>query len=369
VVLQFGIAQVLIIGTLVVVSQMNYFKNAPMGFTKEAIVTTPLPDDSISHTKMNVLRNELLQQPGIKSISFSFKPPSSDDSWSSDFNFDRSPIPTPFEPSLKWADSAYIATYGLQLVAGRNYIETDTVHEFMVNETTTKKLGIKNPADILGKEISFWNGQLHGRVVGVLKDFHAGSLRSPIPPVVLACKKRNYYVIGIKVEMNKAKQSLAAIEKAWNKNFPAYVYEYSFLDDQVKNFYKQEEQLSQLYMIFAGIAIFISCLGLYGLVSFMAVQRTKEVGIRKVLGASIGHIVYLFSKEFTMLIGIAFLIAAPLAWYIMHQWLGNFAYQINLGSGFFILAITGSLLVAWIAVGYKAFRAAMANPVKSLRTG
>jgi len=368
VILQFAIAQVLIIGTLVVVSQMKFFKNESMGFAKEAIVTTPLPSDSISRTKTDALRNVLLQQPGIKNISFSYAAPSSGDSWTSDFNFDRSPTPTPFEPSLKWADASYLATYGLQLVAGRNYIETDTVREFLVNESVVRKLGIKNVTDILGKEISFWKGELQGSVVGVVKDFHDNSLRDPISPVVLACRKGNYRIIGIKIDMGRAPAALATIEKTWNTFFPDYIYDYKFLDEQIAGFYKQENQLSKLYTLFAAIAIFISCLGLYGLVSFMAVQRTKEVGIRKVLGASIAHIMYLFSKEFTLLIGIAFIIAAPLAWYIMHRWLGNFAFQISLGIGFFVLAIIGSLLVAWITVGYKAFRSAIANPVKSLRT-
>ncbi len=161
---------------------------------------------------------------------------------------------------------------------------------------------------------------------------------------------------------------MAYIEKLWNQAFPDYVYEYKFLDETIRNFYKQENQLSQLYKIFAGIAIFISCLGLYGLVSFMAAQRTKEVGIRKVLGASASNIVYLLSREFTLLIIIAFAISAPVAWYIMHQWLQNYTYRIPLGASIFILAIISSVVIAWITVGHRAIKAAMANPVKSLRT-
>jgi len=158
------------------------------------------------------------------------------------------------------------------------------------------------------------------------------------------------------------------VEALWNENYPAYVYEAEFLDHKIDNFYRQENQLSQLYKIFAAIAIFISCLGLYGLVSFMAVQRTKEVGIRKVLGASAARIVLLFSKEFTFLIGIAFIIATPVAYYFMKQWLQNYTYRINLGVGIFIVAILFSIVIAWITVGWRAIRAAMANPVKSLRS-
>jgi ABC-type antimicrobial peptide transport system permease subunit len=166
----------------------------------------------------------------------------------------------------------------------------------------------------------------------------------------------------------KAKQTLTAIEKIWNAAYPKYVYEYQFFDEKINNYYKEENRLSLLYEIFAGIAIFISCLGLYGLVSFMAVQRTKEVGVRKVLGASVINILYLFSKEFTILIGVAFLIAAPLAYYIMKGWLQSFSFRISIGVSIFMLAIGGSILIACLTVGYKAFKAAVANPIKSLRT-
>jgi ABC-type antimicrobial peptide transport system permease subunit len=164
------------------------------------------------------------------------------------------------------------------------------------------------------------------------------------------------------------KQTLSSIEKIWNSTFPDYVYEYKFLDEKIANFYTSENQLSQLYKIFAGIAIFISCLGLYGLISFMAVQRIKEVGIRKTLGASVSSIVYLFSKEFTVLILVAFAISAPLGWYFMHKWLMTFTYRYSFGPGIFIISILASVTIAWITVGYKALRAALANPVKSLRS-
>ena len=161
---------------------------------------------------------------------------------------------------------------------------------------------------------------------------------------------------------------MAYVEKLWNQAYPDYVYEYKFLDETIRNFYKQEDQLSQLYKIFAGIAIFISCLGLYGLVSFMAAQRTKEVGIRKVLGASARNIVYLLSKEFTLLIIIAFVISAPYCLVYNASMAANYTYRIPLGASIFVLAIISSVVIAWITVGHRAIKAAMANPVKSLRT-
>ena len=204
-------------------------------------------------------------------------------------------------------------------------------------------------------------------VVGVVKDFNSNSLKKEMTPVVLGSFKMVYRLINIKIQPQRAKQTLAAIEKIWNKTYPDFIYEYQFLDDTIASFYKQESQLSQLYKIFAGIAIFISCLGLYGFVSFMTVRRTKEVGIRKVLGASVTSIIYLISKEFTLLIGIAFLIATPLAYYVMHHWLQNFAYRINTGVGIFLLTIFMAELIAWLTVGYQAVKAAVADPVKSLK--
>jgi putative ABC transport system permease protein len=367
VVLQFSIAHALIIGTLIVVMQMDFFRNASLGFDKAAVVNVPMPSDSISLTRIDHLKNELLQNPAIKNVSYSFASPSADGNWQSDFKFDHSNKTTNFSANLKWADPDYFKTYGLQFVAGRAYHESDSVREFVVNETLIKKLGIRDPKDALGKQINFWDGGRVANIVGVVRDFNSYSLREPMAPVVMSTWKGVYQTINIKITPGKEKPVLSSIEKLWTKTFPDYVYQFQFLDKTIESFYKQENQLSQLYKIFAGIAIFISCLGLYGLVSFMAVQRTKEVGIRKVLGASAARIVMLFSKEFTVLIGIAFVIATPFAYYFMHGWLQNFSYRVNLGIGIFLIAILFSILVAWITVGYRAVRAAMANPVKSLR--
>lgn len=368
VIVQFAIAHILIIGTVVVIFQMNFFRNASLGFNKAAIINVPIPGDSISHTKIDAIRNQLLQNPGIKYASFSYSSPSSDGNWNSDFQFDHNPKSTNFSANLKWADVNYFKTYGIQFVAGRPYREADTVKEFVVNETLLKKLGITKPEEALGKEINFWDGDKVAPIVGVIRDFNSYSLRQPMAPVVLSTWKDVYQTINIKINPGAEKPTLAFVEKIWNQAYPDYVYEYKFLDETIHNFYKQENQLSLLYKIFAAIAIFISCLGLYGLVSFMAVQRTKEMGIRKVLGANARNIVYLLSKEFTLLIIIAFVIAGPIAYYIMHGWLQNYTYRINLGVSVFILAIVSSMIIAWITVGHRAIKAAIANPVKSLRT-
>jgi putative ABC transport system permease protein len=367
VVLQFAIAHILIIGMILVVSQMNFFKNASLGFDKAEIVNVPFNNDSVNLTKMDFVRDRLKSNPDIQNVSFSYASPASDNNWSSDFKYDHAGKTTDFSANLKWADPDYFKTFNLQFVAGHTYSPSDTVREFVVNETLLKKLGIRNPQDAVGKQISFWEGHLNGDIVGVVRDFNVKSLRKPLEPVIMSTWKHVYQTINIKIKPGSEKTVLPFIEKLWKNTYPDYVYDYQFLDKTIENFYKQEDQLSQLYKIFAGIAIFISCLGLYGLVSFMAVQRTKEVGIRKVLGASVRNIIYLLSKEFTLLIILAFIISAPIAYYIMYEWLKNYAYRIPLSASIFLLAIGSSVLIAWITVAHRAIRAATANPIKSLR--
>jgi len=367
VVVQFAIAQVLIIGTLIVVSQMNYFRTASLGFDKAAIVNIQIPHDSLSKTKFNYIRDQLKANPDIQQVSFSYASPSSEQNWNSDFNFDHNPKTTNFAANLKWADVEYFNTYNLKFVAGRPYFPNDTVSEFVVNETLLNKLGIINPEEAIGKEINFWDGRKVANIVGVIRDFNSYSLRWPMAAVVLGTWKDLYRTINIKIRPGSEKKILPQVEKLWNEAFPAYVYQYQFLDETIKNFYNQERQLSALYKIFAGIAVFISCLGLYGLVSFMAVRRTKEMGIRKVLGAGPVNIIYLLSREFTLLIFIAFVISGPTAYYIMHKWLQNYTYRIPIGASMFLIAVVSSVVIAWITVGQRAIRAARVNPLKSLR--
>ena len=229
-----------------------------------------------------------------------------------------------------------------------------------------EKLGIRNTQAAIGKPINV-NGKTFP-IVGVVKDFHVNSLRDPIDAIVMTTIKETYGWANIKINLGKARTVIAAMEDIWNKNFPDYVFEYNFMDQSIADYYKQENQLSQLYKIFSGIAIFISCLGLYGLISFMAIRRKKEIGIRKVLGAPVRDIVIMLSRESTILIAFAFVIASPIAWYFMHQWLQQYTYRIMIGLWFFVATILGSLCIAWITVGYTAIKAAIANPVKSLRT-
>ena len=369
VVFQFIIAQALIFGTLIIVKQMNYFNSQPLGFEKEAIVNLPFPNDSVSTTKLDYLRNELKNIKGVQQVSFCTNTPVEDnnDNWTT-FRFNHAPKETDFYAINKFSDHEYVPTYKLSLIAGRNLEPSDTLKEFLVNESLLKNLNISNPQDALNREISMWNDQFKGKIVGVLKDYNNRSFRAPIAPMLISSMKKWYYSAGIKLAVQNTVDGLKKIEQLWNTTFPDFVFEYEFLDDKVANFYKQENQLSQLYKIFAVIAIFLSCLGLYGLASFMAVQRIKEVGIRKVLGASVSSIVYLFSKEFIILIGIAFIIATPVAWYFMHKWLQDYVYRINISWWIFIIGGIAAIVVALATVSFQAIKAAITNPVKSLRT-
>lgn len=371
VVMQFVIAQVLITGVLVIVSQMNYFQHADLGFAKDAIITVGIPSDSVSRSRQASLRQDLLRNPGVEGFSYSYAAPTDYSEWYSDFRYDHSPAKTSFPSSLRWADTSYFRLYHLPLVAGRMYANTvssDTTREYIVNETCVKKLGLLHPQDIIGHQINLWDGAQVGRIVGVVKDFHVNSLKDSMSSVVMSPWPNLYFTANIKIQPARRQGTLGAIEKAWTTAFPTNYFEYRFLDDKLTSLYKQEDQLSVLYKVFAGIAIFISCLGLYGLISFMAVQRNKEIGIRKVLGASVGQLVFLLSKEFTLLVLLAFALATPLSWYFMNQWLQKYTYRIKLGPGFFIVTVLAAVAIAWLTVGYRALRAALANPAGSLRT-
>ncbi len=368
VVFQFVIAQALIIGTLIIVQQMNYFMNQPLGFDKDAIVNVPYRPDSTGGKLTDYLKQQLLSI-GVQAVSFSSTSPMEDDNnIFTAFRFDNATKDEDFQAITKFADNDYVPAYKLQLVAGRNLKPSGPTTEFLVNESFVKSVGLKKPEDILNKEISIMGGLIKCPVVGVLKDFNNRSLRNDLAPLLIATNATMYRQASIKLSTTNMTGTMQSIKKIWEQTFPDYVYEYRFLDDKIDSFYKQENQLSQLYKIFAAIAIFLSCLGLYGLASFMAVQRIKEVGIRKVLGATAGNIVYLFSKEFIVLIAIAFAIATPIVWYYMHQWLQDYAYRINISWWLFATGGGAAIIIALTTISFQAIKAAIANPVVALRT-
>jgi predicted permease len=368
VVFQFVIAQLLVIGTLVVMKQMKFFRNQSLGFQKEATVLINLPTDSTLKTKYQYMREQMSRVPGVDAASLCFDAPASRWGWYVDFYFENNPERQPFTVSRQFADTGYFNTFRLSLAAGRFPYPSDTVRELLVNETLVRKLRISNAADIIGKTIAFHGSPQRYPIVGVLKDYNNKPLQFEIVPIVMSSDINNCSNLALRINPKKLRATLNQVQKTFAQVYPTYMYDCTFLDERIGEFYKTEAMTAQLFKIFAALAIFICCLGLYGLVSFMAVQKTKEVGIRKVLGASVQNIVYLFSKEFTLLIGIAFLVAAPGGYYFMRGWLEDFHYHIELNWTVFGLAIALSVVIAWLTVGYKAVKAAVANPVKSLRS-
>jgi putative ABC transport system permease protein len=366
VVMQFAFSQLLIIATIIAVSQMNFIRTTDIGIDKDAVLILNGYTDSTSLARQPAFKNELLKIPGVQSVSFAYDAPVSDDIWVSDFAFNNVETGPDFAANLKFGDEDYLQTFGMQLASGRFYGK-GPLTDVVVNETMVKKLGMKMAEEAIGKTIRIGESQWFN-ICGVVRDFKNVTLREEIPPTILLRLVRRQRQTALKLNGPDIGKTEKAVQATWEKFFPEFAYNRRFLDETIDNFYRQERQMSSMYQIYAVLAIFISCLGLYGLVSFMTVQKTKEVGIRKVLGASASSIVYLFSKEFTLLVIISFAIAAPVAWYMMSSWLETFVYRIDIGAGVFILAIFSSVLIAWITVGYKAIRAAVANPVKSLRT-
>ncbi|MGH7596477.1 MAG: ABC transporter permease [bacterium] len=364
VVFQFFISQMLIIGTLVVTTQMDYFRSKEMGFDRQAIVTVPLPVNEAA--KLQTLRAQLLQNSHVHNATFGFSSAASGNTWDTNLRHTLNGPEETFASDLKFADTAYIPTYSLKLVAGRSYVESDTISEFVVNETFARKLGYA-PHDLIGKMFKLGGRRPYMPVVGVVQDFHTRPLQQEIRPCLLAAHRRAYQEASIKIDANSIKEALHHIEKAWSATFPEFVYSYEFLDERLAGFYEEEQKMSQLFRAFAGIAIFIGCIGLLGLISFVAAQRTKEIGVRKVLGATVVDILGLISKEFAALIAVAFAVAAPMAYFVMKNWLENFAYRIDVGLGVFAATIAVTLIIAGATIGYRALKAALANPVEALR--
>jgi ABC-type antimicrobial peptide transport system permease subunit len=318
--------------------------------------------------KSTFLKNEISRLPGVEHVSRCFTAPASADDWGNSIHFDNSAEEVNFRTSIKLADADYLSTFNLTLVAGRNLTPSDTVREMLVNETLVRKLGLKSPDEIIGRTIIADGGDMVAPVVGVLKDFHDKSFHEDINPILITTLTEDYSAYAVKVNADNARSTLDAIEKAWLTQHPDQIFEYEFLDNQIAQFYKADQMILKSVQVFSFIAIFIGCLGLYGLISFMAAQKTKEIGIRKILGGSLTHIAGLFGREFVQLIFIAAIIAIPMSWWLMHNWLQEFKFQVPITAGTFILAIAFTVVISLCTVSYQVFKSALTNPVKSLRS-
>ena len=364
IVTQFAISQILIIAVIIIAKQMNYAKDSDLGFKKNSIVL--LPAESTPQ-KAKTLKNELLQISGVNNVSLCAAAPASYNTWNTTPHFDNRPEEEPFRTSMKAGDEDYVKTFGLKIIAGRNLFASDSAKEFLVNETFVKKLNLTLPTQVLGKSLTV-NGNITGLIVGVIKDFHDQSFYSDINAVCIASTPDRYFTYAVDIDVDKVPVIMAAVKRAWNGMNPSEIFSYEFLDEHIATFYKSEELMLKLIKAFSVIAIFIGCLGLYGLVFFMAAQKTKEIGIRKVLGGSFSDILWIFGKEFSKLIVIAFCIAAPAGYWLMNNWLRDFQFRIPISIWMFVAVVASTFFICVLTVSYQSIKAAMANPVKSLRS-
>ena len=367
VVFQFFISQCLVICTLVVISQMDYFENKDLGFRKSGIITFPLPDQEID--KMRVMKNQLSSFSGVEMISYAYTSPQSTNNIGSTFSYDLVQGGAELDAAYKIIDSNYLPLYDIELLAGRNLRESDSVDVALVSDLVVSLMEITDPEEAIGKVIG--SGMINDKtIVGVFKSFHNNDLRREIEPMIFVKYEPFFHEGAIRYTgtLSQEKELVAYLEEVWSAQYPEVLFDYSMLTETLQNQYEEQANALTLYKIFSGIALLIGCLGLYGLVSFMANQKTKEIGIRKVMGASVNNILNIFSKEVLALISIAFLLAGPLGYYLMNEWLSDFEYRIQMGPWIFIASIGFTLLIGAITTGLRSLKAATANPVDSLRS-
>jgi putative ABC transport system permease protein len=376
VVVQFVLSVLLIISSLVVFRQVDYLHNKDLGFDKEQIMFFPMRGEQLSRNYES-FKNELQKAPGVSSVSIGYGFPG--DAVAGDqiivpINGEQKN----FSATLLMVDHDYIKTLNLRMAAGRDFskeIKTDKDQAFIINETAVKELGFGTPDKALGKTLLWpvWNAESsdsikNGMIVGVVRDFHFKSLYDKVETAVLQIFPDAYWKVAVKMKTSEVGSTIDHVKKVWTRFAPDYPIEFSFLDESFTKMYNAEEKLRSLLWVFTAIAIFVGCLGLFGLAAFAAERRKKEVGIRKVLGATIKGVVLLLSKDFIRLVLIALAIASPIAWYFMNKWLQDFAYRVDIGWMVFVVAGFTSVMIALITVSFQAIKAACTNPVKNLRS-
>lgn len=366
VVFQFLISQALIIGTLVIVFQMDFMRSQPLGFKSESVLTFPVPERT--EENMEILKSRLSSIAGVGDVSFFIATPGASNTNNIDTIEDpRGGDNDGIRSNRKNVDHNYGELFDLELVAGDFFTKDAPDDHSVINEKLAKTLGFESPQKAIGQRYKTTYGSSF-YIAGVVKDFHNNSFRSDIDPVFMMKGSSQYFEGGLSLTGNRNYQSIIdQVDVIWNEVFTGDVFSYDFIEDRVNGQYEGEQRNSNLFQVFAGMAIFICCLGLYGLVSFMANQKVKEIGVRKILGATIGNILGIFSKEVLVLAGIAFLLACPLAYFIMDGWLDGYVYHIKLGAGVFILGAIATLIIATVTISLRVFKSANLNPVNSLR--
>ncbi|HEV8284514.1 MAG TPA: ABC transporter permease [Chitinophagaceae bacterium] len=373
---QFSVTIGLIIGSLVVMKQIRYMSKTQLGFTMDQVMVVGAPSltnfDSTFINRVNSFKEELKTIAHVKGAATSWNVPGGDIGRSFNVRQVDSATTNQFTVRHTSVDYDFLNVYGIKLIAGRNFKPTDhdpngrNVRAMLINRSAAKLLGFKTPEDAVGKSIL--RGQRKWDVVGVVENYHQKSLRYPMEPMIFMSFYSTNSEISVKLTPGDLPGTIEQIKKKYEAFFPGNLFDYTFLDETFNRQYENEQLFGKAFGIFAGLAIFVACLGLLGLTMFATIQRTKEIGVRKVLGASVSSIVLLLSKNFLKLILLSSLVAFPLAWWAMNTWLEDFAFRVNIGWWVFILAGASALLIALTTISFQAIKAAIANPVKSLRT-
>ncbi len=362
---QFAISIALIIGTIIVYSQMSYMRNRELGFNKDHVMVIDTNEDKARQT----LQLAVSGLPNVQLTSLSSSVPGSGNPGAySEVENVKGDLQIA-NLDLYFVDFDYIPLFNLQMAAGRPFsrsFKTDSNQAMILNEAAVKILGYPSPEQAIGKRFKQWGHE--GKIIGVIKDFHFRSLQQPIKPLTMRLQWERNDLLSIKVGTANLPNTIAAIEKKYKSVIPNRPFSYYFMDEFFDRQYRSEERFGRLFLNFAILAIFISCLGLLGLASYSTMQRTREIGIRKVMGASVSNIINLLSRDFLKLVIISFFIAAPVAWYFMHQWLADFAYRTNISWWIFATAGILAVLIAVVTISFQAIKAAVSNPVKALRT-
>jgi putative ABC transport system permease protein len=365
VIAQFTISIALIIGTIVVYSQLTYMRNQDLGFNKSQMMVLDTHGDV--HNK--ALNNEIASIRGVLSTTMSSSIPGGGAMNALSQLENKHGDMQTTGVDLYFVDYNYIPQYKIKLVAGRTFSKdfaSDTTQAIIINETAVKMLGYTSAQQAIGRKFSQWGRQ--GKIIGVIKDFHYQSLQENIKPLSMRVEPDGVDQISINIATQNMPATIAAIQKKWERIIPYRPFNYYFVDESFDKLYRAEDRFGNLFLNFAILAIFISSLGLLGLASYSTIQRTKEIGVRKVMGATVGNITVLLSKEFVQLVFISILIASPIAWWVMANWLHGFAYRINISWWMFVAAGLLALFIALATISYQAIKAALMNPVKSLRS-
>jgi putative ABC transport system permease protein len=376
VVAQFTLTVLLVISTLIVFRQVDYLHNKDLGFDRDRIMFFPMRGDNMFRNRES-FKNDLQRSSGISSVTIGYGFPG-DAVAGDDIIVNQKGENKKLSSVQLMVDFDYLKTLNLQLVAGRDFsrnMQTDPEHAFIINETAVKQMGFGTPQQALGQKLQWniWNDKnpdslKTGQIIGVVKDFHYKSLYDRMETTVLQIFPDAYWKVAVKIKSGDLERAISYVKNVWAKYTPEYPIEYKFMDENFAQIYKGEDKLKPLLWIFSSLAIFIGCMGLFGLAAYAAERRKKEIGIRKVLGASTENLIILLSGDFTRLVIIALCIASPLGYYFMNLWLNAFAYRISINWWVFALAAIIALSIAIVTISSQAIKAAMANPVKSLKT-